>query len=80
MNERHPIMVGYNHIAKWIDSCYSTEQLSNVHNAIDSFARTHASNAAMPLLRQDLEQLWSTRHNSTAKMELAALKTQYHES
>ncbi len=67
-------MVSYTHIVKWLESCFTTAQLENCQNAIESFEKVHATNVATDLLKHDLDTLWRVRHTAIARMELDAIR------
>ena len=74
ISDRQPVMIGYTHIVKWIESCFTTDHLKSCQNAITGFEKVHAANPATEQLKHDLDVLWRIRHNSVARMELDAVR------
>lgn len=70
-NTRQNIFRDYHHIVRWIDSCFSTEQLHTCGNAIESFTNKFERHAAVGLFTKDLRMLLNDRHNTTASYERA---------
>jgi hypothetical protein len=74
IREREKIFVHYEHINKWIASCYSTEQLVCCRKAMDSFADCFVKHVAVALFYNDLDAMYRERHVTLSGMEMAYLQ------
>lgn len=72
--ERQPIFVHYDHLVKWIASCYLTEQIMKCSDAIDNFENVFKTHAAKDIFIRDLKHQWSLRHQTLANIELVNIQ------
>lgn len=75
ITERQRIFVHYDHITKWIASCFHTEQLAHCSKAIESFSLLFENHQYSELFVKDLWFAYQQKIDELREIEIMYLKT-----